>query len=47
MMFAETEPEGDAGRARRELKKMASRNPAEGIIALLNGMMARPSETLL
>ena len=28
----------------QDRRRMASGNPAEGIIALLNGMMVRPSE---
>lgn len=42
MMFARENLESMKGELERS-KKIASRNPGEGIIALLNGMIARPS----
>jgi pimeloyl-ACP methyl ester carboxylesterase len=42
MMFARDNLKSMKGELERS-KKIASRNPGEGIIALLNGMIARPS----
>ncbi len=46
MMFAEKNLSSMSGELRRS-KRIASRNSGEGIIAMLNGMMARPSRQSL
>jgi len=46
MMFAEKNLRSMAGALRRS-KRIASRNSGEGIIAMLNGMIARPSRQSL
>jgi len=46
MMFAESNLKNMPA-ALTKLKRLASGNPAEGIVALLNGMMTRPQRTSL